>query len=99
MVYSQLLQFYLLQFGQAYELSQHKKGKEFKLRFEEAYELNKASGEGYLLDRNLIGRAYSIAAVYYFRKGQTAYSRQILDQGLRYAPDNLELLQRKRMIR
>jgi tetratricopeptide (TPR) repeat protein len=99
MIYSQLLQFYLLQFGQAYELSHHKKGKEFRQRFEEAYKQNKASGEGYLLDRNLIGRAYSIAAVYYFRKGQTAYSRQLLDKGLSYAPDNLELLQRKRMIR
>jgi hypothetical protein len=99
MVYSQLLQFYLLQFGQAYELSDAGKGKEFKKRFEEAYEQNKASGEGYLLDSNLIGRAYSIAAVYYFRKGQTAYSHQLLNKGLSYAPDNLELLQRKKMIR
>lgn len=99
MLYSQLLQFYLLQFGQAYELSQYTKGQEFKQRFEDAYKKNKTSGEGYILDSNLIGRAYSVAAVYHFRKGQTTLSRKLLDKGLSYAPDNLELLQRKRMIR
>lgn len=99
MVYSQLLQFYLLQFAQAYELNQPETGKEYKQRFEEGYKQNSTAEEGYLLDRHLIGRAYSIAAVYYFRKGQTAFSRQLLDKGLQYAPGNLELLQRKKMIR
>ena len=98
-VYSQLLQFYLLQFGQAYELGQHTKGKDFKQRFEESFQQKMASGESYLIDSYLVGRAYSIAAVYYFRKGQTSYSRQLLDKGLSYAPGNAELLQRKRMIR
>lgn len=99
MIYSQLLQLYLMQFGQAYELGQEKKGKKYKQQFENTYKQGLEQTEGYLLDARLIGRAYSVAAVHYFRKGQTTHARQLLNKGLEYAPNNMELLQRKQMIR
>lgn len=99
MLYSQLLQFYLVQFGQAFELEQEKKGLQFRQHFEQAYLRNQGKTEGYVLDNSLIGRAYSVAAVYYFRRGQTATARQYIAKGLEYAPDNHELLQRRQMIR
>lgn len=98
-VYSNLLQLYLAQFGQAYELNQEKKGIQYRQNFEKAYQLRKEGTERYLLDPAVLGRAYSVAAVYYFRKGQTAQARQIINKGLEYDPNNFELLQRKQMIR
>jgi hypothetical protein len=99
LIYSQLLQFYLIQFGQAFELDQEKKGLQFRQHFEQAYQQNKGkSEEGYVLDTSLIGRAYSVAAVYYFRRGQTATARQYIARGLEFAPNNYELLQRRQMI-
>lgn len=99
LIYSQLLQFYLAQFGQAYELEQDKKGSQYRQNFEKAYLLKKGGTEGYILDNMLLGRAYSLAAVYYFRRGQTAQARQIINKGLEFDPNNYELLQRKQMIR
>lgn len=99
LLYSQLLQFYLLRFGQAYELNQEKQGQQYRQVFEQAYQRKKSGSEAYLLDNTLIGRAYSMAAVYYFRKGQTAQARQLIDKGLAIDPHNHELLQRKQMIR
>lgn len=47
----------------------------------------------------LVGEAYSSAAVYYFRLGQTAKAREIVNKGLKYAPGNYELAIRKNMIK
>jgi tetratricopeptide (TPR) repeat protein len=98
-LYSQLLQFYLVRFGQAYELDQEKKGIQYRQIFEQAYQRKKGGTEAYILDNALLGRAYSVAAVYYFRRGQTAQARQLLNKGLEVDPHNHELLQRKQMIR
>ena len=38
-----------------------------------------------------VGRSYSSAAIYYYRKGQVQKSRKILEKGLTYAPHNLEM--------
>ncbi len=99
MLYSQLLQFYLAQFGQAFELEQEKKGQQYRQTFEQAYQKKKGGPEAYILDNAMLGRAYSLAAVYYFRRGQTAQARQLIDRGLAVDPQNYELLQRKQMIR
>ena len=99
LVYSQLLQLYLAQFGHAYELEQEKKGVQYRQHFEKAYQRKKGGTEAYILDEQTLGRAYSVAAVYYYRRGQTAQARQLIDKGLEYTPQNYELLQRKQMIR
>ena len=43
------------------------------------------------IDHILIGRSYSSAAIYYYREGQVNKSRDLLEKGLLYAPDNIEL--------
>jgi tetratricopeptide (TPR) repeat protein len=46
-----------------------------------------------------IGRAYSDASVYYFRKGQNAKAKECVAAGLKLSPNNYELINRQRMIR
>ncbi len=49
-------------------------------------------------DENILGRAYSEAAVYYFKKGHYNSAKRYLNEGLKYAPGNRELVTRKHMI-
>lgn len=46
----------------------------------------------------LIGKAYSPLAVYFFKKGNYSSAQKTLEKGLYYAPENHELLSRKRAI-
>jgi hypothetical protein len=46
----------------------------------------------------LVGQAYSRAAVYFYRKGQTQKARNLIEAGLKLSPNNYELMTRKRMI-
>ncbi len=90
---SMLANSYLIEFGQAFDLKREKEGLKYKELFKQYYDPELS------IDQNNLGRAYSITAVYYFRKGYTAKARQILNEGLNIAPHNHELLVRKRMIR
>lgn len=51
------------------------------------------------LRSDLIGKAYSAAAIYYFRKGQSRKAQSYIDTGLKISPNNYELTVRKKMIR
>ena len=55
--------------------------------FEELMDRHPGTGA----DQIQIGRSYSSTAIYYYRKGQISRSKEIVQRGLRYAPDNLEL--------
>jgi tetratricopeptide (TPR) repeat protein len=46
----------------------------------------------------LVGQAYSRAAIYYYRKGQTPKAKNLIQSGLKISPNNYELLSRQRMI-
>jgi tetratricopeptide (TPR) repeat protein len=46
-----------------------------------------------------IGRAYSDASVYYFKKGQSAKAKECINAGLKISPNNYELINRQHMIR
>lgn len=87
-----LVSSYLIQFGQAFDLGNEKKGLKYKLLFEQNFtkDLN--------INKTNVGRAYSLTAVYYFRKGYSSKARSILNTGLEIAPGNHELLTRKRLI-
>lgn len=89
---SMLANAYVIGFGQGFELNNEKEALKYKALFEKYFtnDLN-------VLATN-IGRAYSLAAVYYFRKGNTLKAKQLISQGLKYAPGNYELLSRQRMI-
>lgn len=85
---------YLIKFGEDFENNKPLEGDKSRLLFEEIFATNKDLN----VDNYLIGQAYSIAAVYYFRKNQTAKAKTYINKGLELAPDNRELLTRKRAI-
>ena len=67
-------------------------------RYKAAFEAFRLKNKEVIYNAHLVGSAYSAAAVYYFRKGQTSRARSILALGLEISPDNYELLRRQRMI-
>lgn len=83
---------YLILFGKSFDLNKEKEGLRYKSLFERYYDPELS------IDQNNLGRAYSIAAVYYFRKGYTSKAKAILNEGLNMSPHNHELLVRKNMI-
>ncbi|MBL7858305.1 MAG: tetratricopeptide repeat protein [Cyclobacteriaceae bacterium] len=85
----------LVQFTQDYGFDRAAEGERNKDLFERYIEKH----PDLPLNHNLIGQAYSVAAVYYFRKGQTAKAKSIISHGLLISPNNYELLTRQRMIR
>ncbi len=57
---------YMMQVGKSYEMDKPAEGDKYKSTFEN----HAAKYPDLTVDVNLIARSYSIAAVYYFRKGQ-----------------------------
>lgn len=91
----QLVQAYLIQFGQAYEAGNEAEGETFRQKFEE--QMLHRTGD-MPINTDLIGRAYALAAVHHFRKGNESRTKSLLNRGLEYAPTNYELQQRKQML-
>lgn len=89
---SMLANTYLVLFAQSYDFRKLKEAEMYHSKFKELYK------SGMNIDQNNVGRAYSIAAVYYFRLGNKRKALQLIDEGLSIAPDNHELQTRKRMI-
>ncbi|NJK86220.1 MAG: hypothetical protein HC906_09845 [Bacteroidales bacterium] len=83
-----LLQVYLAGANDAFNLQLSKKGEEYLLKFESIYE----SSKGVSINENLIGEAYSSAGMYYFKKGNYTRSKEYINRGLKYAPDNYKLI-------
>jgi hypothetical protein len=83
---------YLIQVGISYDLNNEKDGTKYRALFEKYYEVDLN------LDKNNLGRSYSIAAVYYFRKEFTSKAKFVLNEGLKIDPENYQLLVRKNMI-
>jgi len=81
------IQTYLELFGEAYQLKDGKAGVIYMTEFESLIDENPEAE----LDNFMIGRSYSSAAIYYYRNGQVNKSRELLEKGLIYAPDNIEL--------
>jgi tetratricopeptide (TPR) repeat protein len=81
------LQTYLVYFGDAFQLQDYKTGELYMDEFEKLLDLN----PGASIDQILVGHSYSSAAIYYYRKGKLTKSRQVIEKGLTYAPDNIEL--------
>lgn len=92
---SNLSQVYMVQFAQQYERGNGREGEKYKALFEKMF----AENENASLDGDLIGRAYSLAAVYYFKQGNTSRTKQIINDGLKLAPNNYELTQRLNLVR
>ncbi|MBX2954670.1 MAG: hypothetical protein KF846_00845 [Cyclobacteriaceae bacterium] len=86
---------FLSQFGQEYELNRPGEGDKYKT----AFEMIKDNNQDLPINHSLIGYAYSSAAVYFFRRGQTAKAKNIINKGLEYSPNNPELMIRLEMLR
>ena len=81
------IQTYLELFGEAFQLKDGKSGETYMKEFEKLIDENPEAEIDYIM----IGRSYSSAAIYYYRNGQVQKSRELIEKGLRYAPDNIEL--------
>lgn len=66
--------------------------------YQSKFESIKASNPDVDAPMSLVGSAYSAAGSYYFRKGQKAKARAIIDRGLEFAPGEYQLRQRRQMI-
>jgi tetratricopeptide (TPR) repeat protein len=85
---------YLVEMEMSFETNKPGEGEKHKKTFEAFYNAHREV----TYNTHTIGQAYSAAAVYYFRKGQTSKAKAIIARGLEFSPNNYELLTRKRMI-
>jgi tetratricopeptide (TPR) repeat protein len=85
---------YLVEMRNMFVAGSAASGEKYKSAFEN-FQL-KHSDVGF--NNYVLGDAYSAAAVYYFKKGNTSKARTILEKGLTLSPNNYELTTRKNMI-
>ncbi|RAW03383.1 hypothetical protein [Pseudochryseolinea flava] len=86
---------YILQFNIGYTVGKISTGEHYRSLFEQISNQYR----GMMVNPDLIGQAYSTAAVYYFKKGQNAKAKQFIATGLKYAPNSYELISRQQMLR
>lgn len=86
---------YLANAANKFENSNPTAGETYRKNFEDMLQANPELKPS----SNLLGRTYSAAAVYYFRKGQTRKARELIEQGLKLAPGSYELQSRRRMLK
>ena len=85
----------IVQYGAAYE-----KGKpDAATPYKQSVEALVKDNPNLTIDHNIVGKAYSSACTYYFRKGQKAKAKEVLMEGLKLSPDNYQLRMRLQMIR
>lgn len=85
---------YLAESANNFKTSNATTGERYKQVFEKFYSEHKDVP----LDEEFIGQAYSAAAVYYFRKGQTSKAKSVVNEGLKLSPDNYQLKMSQRML-
>jgi tetratricopeptide (TPR) repeat protein len=88
-----LMLLYLKEMADAFDAREENRGLKAKNRFEELTKSNL-----YSVNEYEISTAYSKGILYYFRKGNYTAAKNLVNDGLRLAPNNSELLMRKRMI-
>ena len=79
---------YLELFGRFFQLQDRENGEKYMALFE----FLSGRHPGTPTDHVIIGRSYSSAAIYYYRRGMVNRSKEIVQKGLVYAPQNIELL-------
>jgi tetratricopeptide (TPR) repeat protein len=85
---------YLLEMRRLFDDNKPTDAEKMKITFENFHGANNSI----VFNNYILGQAYSSAAVYYFRKGNSAKAKSILNKGLQISPDNYELTSRMRMI-
>jgi tetratricopeptide (TPR) repeat protein len=87
----------LEQLAKNFEQGSPKEGERYRLMFEEYVAKTKDINMA-MIDRH-IGAAYSVACAHYFKTGQKAKAKAVVDKGLSYAPYSYQLRSRKEMLR
>lgn len=83
-------------FGTSYEKGNIPDGEKYRLMFEDLIAKNPNAATDAVSYE--IGRAYSAACVYYFKRNNRAKAKTFVDKGLTYDPDSYELRARKEML-
>ncbi len=86
---------YVIAFGDAYDAGKVAEGDKYQKLFEDLYRSDKNIQ---ILSPDAIGRAYSNACTYYFKKGQKTKAKQYIEQGLAIVPNDFQLKARRQMI-
>jgi tetratricopeptide (TPR) repeat protein len=89
-----LLSMYLVQVAIEFDTQNPQQGENYRGTFEQLIK----KYPDVQPNAQLIGQAYSRAAIYFYRKGQTQKAKSLIETGLNYSPNNYELISRKRMI-
>lgn len=89
-----LVSAYGVQFGLFFNMNKPNEGDKYRQMFE----LLLAKYPDVEVASSIVGQSYSLAAVYYYRKGQTTKARALIEKGLALSPNNPELQVRKEMI-
>lgn len=84
----------LIQMADSFYANKYNKGAIHEKSFKSIFE----DHPNYLVEKDLIGRAYSQKAVYYFRKGYYSKAKLVIKEGLKMAPHSYELKSRLMMI-
>jgi tetratricopeptide (TPR) repeat protein len=84
----------VMAFGDAMREGNVVLGEKYQAKFEKMM----ASNKDLNTPAGAIGNAYSAASSFYFKRGQKAKAKALLDKGLQFAPDDYELRRRKQMI-
>jgi len=77
-----------------FDFNKPSEGEALIKKFENLFHLH----SGTSIDYETVGNAYSAAAVYYFKRENTAMARSYLNRGLRISPDNYKLIYRLRAL-
>lgn len=88
------LNLYLLRMGEEFDNKNISLALEYKTKFEQKSEEH----NNFRYNEFEVGKAYSKGVVYYFKRGQYTSARKLLDQGLKFSPDNSELRARLYML-
>jgi tetratricopeptide (TPR) repeat protein len=84
----------LVRYGSAYE-----KGKpEIAKKYKEAFDAILKEYPTINVNEMIVGKAYSFASTYYFRLGQKVKAREVIQEGLKFSPNNYQLRTRLQMI-
>lgn len=84
----------IVQYGDSFDKGNVKSAEEHKKSFDGLLQENPSIN----LNPYSIGKAFSSACSYYFKKGQKNKAREILNEGLKISPDNYQLRTRLQMI-
>lgn len=91
---SMLAMAYAGHFGDCFDKNDAVNGEKNRLMFEDI--VGKESIP--VMSEELVSRAYSVAAAYYFKRGQKSKAKAIIDRGLEIIPNNYQLRTTKQML-